>query len=176
MPLHQRRQTDRLCLRPPSEGDAAAHLALFAHPLVVRHRPDPRPLGPVASAAKLARDMAHWRAHGFGRWVVRRRLDGELIGFGGVTWPEDDHGFDRALNLSYHVYPAFWGRGYATELARTAVRFAFDGLAASHVIGLARAWNQASARVLEHTGMVFQREIELGGAPSLLYTITRPSA
>lgn len=167
------RRTERLLLQPPSiETDRAAHLALFAHPDAVRHRPDPSPLGEEASDAKLGRDLAHWRNHGFGRWTLRA-LDGRIVGFGGVTEPKACNGFADALNLSYHLHPAEWGKGFATEMARAALAFAFEELQAQHVIGLARPWNPGSVRVLEQIGMTFRREIELGGARTLLHAISR---
>ena len=123
--------------------------------------------------AKLAHDIDHWRRHGFGRWSLER-ADGVIVGFGGVTVPEADHGFPEAVNLSYHLHPAHWGTGYATELARAALQLAFDELQAEHVIGLARAWNPGSVRVLERAGMTFRREITLAGASTLLHVLERP--
>jgi RimJ/RimL family protein N-acetyltransferase len=163
-------------LRLPSlESDAAAHLALFSDPATARHRPDPAPLGPEASIAKLARDIEHWRIHGLGRWTAER-ADSVIVSFGGVTMPEHDHGFADAVNLSYHLLPSHWGQRYATELADATLRFAFEELKADHVIGLVRAWNPASVRVLERVGLTLRREIEFGGAPTLLHLVARRPA
>lgn len=169
-------RTDRLWLRKPSfSRDTAAHRAIFAHPMVVSHRPDPTPLDATASDAKLARDIAHWQMHGFGRWTIECSHSAQIVGFGGITCAEDEEAAAQALNLSYHLSPEHWGHGYATELALAAVRFAFDELGAVRVIGLARAWNRGSVRVLERVGMRFVKEIELGAKPSLLYAIAGPA-
>ena len=168
-------RTGRLWLRKPSpSSDRAAHRAIFAHPLVVSHRPDPTPLDATASDAKLARDIAHWRMHGFGRWAMECSHSAQIVGFGGVTCAEGEQAAAGVLNLSYHLNPEYWGHGYATELASAAIRFAFDELGAVRVIGLARAWNEGSVRVLGRVGMMFVEEIELGGRPSLLYAIAGP--
>lgn len=102
-----------------------------------------------------------------------RSANSELVGFGGVTRPDDDQHDHGTLNLSYHLHPAAWGHSYATELAYEAVRFAFHELAATRVIGLARPWNPASIRVLERVGMTFVRDVTLAGAPSRLHAVTR---
>jgi RimJ/RimL family protein N-acetyltransferase len=96
---------------------------------------------------------------------------GELIGFGGVT-----HAKDRdALNLSYHLHPDSWGKGLATELVGAVLDVAFSLLMSERVVGLARPANPASCRVLEKTGFIFEQEIELHGASTRLYAISRPS-
>lgn len=112
--------------------------------------------------------MAHWQSHGFGRWAVHAR--GELVGFGGVTVSEQF----GDLNISYHLHPASWGRGYASELVADQLSFAFDDLQASRVIGLARPANPASRRVLEKCGFRFERGVTLHGAPTNLYALERP--
>jgi RimJ/RimL family protein N-acetyltransferase len=156
------RRTARLLLRRPEPADLAFAVELFARAEIVAHRPDPRPDSPEASAARLERDMAHWRQHGFGRWAIEH--EDVLIGFGGLTRKD---GFE-GLNISYHLHPRAWGRGYATELAREALSLAFGPLRATRVIGLVRAANPASRRVLERIGFEPEGEALLDGAPTIL--------
>jgi len=161
-PAAMLRRTARLALRPPRPADLDFVVDLFSRPELVAHRPHPEPDTPEASATRLERDMVHWQRHCFGRWAIER--DGNLIGFGGLTRKA---GFE-GLNLSYHLHPAAWGRGYASELAAEALAVAFGPLAAWKVIGLVRPANPASRRVLERAGFVPEAEVVLEGAPSLL--------
>ncbi|WP_411196324.1 GNAT family N-acetyltransferase [Rhizobium sp.] len=163
------RRTARLRLRPPAEGDIDFLTRLFSRPELVAHRPVPRPDTPEESAARLARDIAHWKDHGFGRWAVES--DDALIGFGGVTFSKEFDG----LNLSYHLQPKSWGQGYPTELVRECLTFAFDDLQADRVIGLVRTANAASRRILEKCGFVFEREVMLHGAPTNMYVLGKTS-
>ena len=64
------RRTARLRLRIPVEGDIDFLTRLFSQPELVAHRPVPRPDSREESAARLARDIGHWKDHGFGRWAV----------------------------------------------------------------------------------------------------------
>ncbi|MFL5011044.1 GNAT family N-acetyltransferase [Rhizobium sp. WSM4643] len=163
------RRTARLRLRIPMEGDIDFLTRLFSRPELVAHRPVPRPDTPAESAARLARDIGHWKDHGFGRWAVE--ANGTLIGFGGVTVSKE---FDD-LNLSYHLQPESWGQGYATELVRETLTFAFDNLHADRVIGLVRPVNAASKRILEKCGFTFDREVMLHGAPTNMYAFGKTS-
>ncbi|MBW8786301.1 MAG: GNAT family N-acetyltransferase [Rhizobium leguminosarum] len=163
------RRTARLRLRIPMEGDIDFLTRLFSRPELVAHRPVPRPDTPAESAARLARDIGHWKDHGFGRWAVE--ANGVLIGFGGVTVSKE---FDD-LNLSYHLQPESWGQGYATELVRETLTFAFDNLHADRVIGLVRPVNAASKRILEKCGFTFDREVMLHGAPTNMYAFGKTS-
>jgi RimJ/RimL family protein N-acetyltransferase len=158
-------QTPRLTLRPPQISDLPFLSDMFARPELTRHRPDPTPDDAAASAARLDRDMAHWAEHGFGRWAV---LDGEkIVGFGGVA-----HSLHYdALNLSYHMHPDCWGRGFASEIARAAVFYARHNLQAPLIIGLARAVNPASQRVLIRAGLVYQRDVLLYGEMTGLFEL-----
>ncbi|MBB3381546.1 MULTISPECIES: GNAT family N-acetyltransferase [unclassified Rhizobium] len=164
------RRTSRLSLRMPEEGDIGFLTALFLRPELVAHRPDPRPDSPEESARRLARDRTHWRLHGFGRWAIE--AEGQLIGFGGVTVSTEFEG----LNLSYHLHPDNWGKGYATELVTEALAFARGDLRAKRVIGLVRPVNIASRHVLEKCGFGFEREVMLHGAPTHLLSYRMAAA
>ncbi|MBY5441551.1 GNAT family N-acetyltransferase [Rhizobium leguminosarum] len=163
------RRAARLRLRIPVEGDIDFLTRLFSRPELVAHRPVPRPDTPAESAERLARDIGHWKDHGFGRWAVE--ANGALIGFGGVTVSKE---FDD-LNLSYHLQPESWGQEYATELVRETLTFAFDNLHADRVIGLVRPVNAASKRILEKCGFTFDREVMLHGAPTNMYAFGKTS-
>ncbi|HEY0124426.1 MAG TPA: GNAT family N-acetyltransferase [Rhizobium sp.] len=158
-------RTKRLLLRVPVETDLDFVAALFSRQELVAHRPDPTPDTREESARRLARDMDHWRSHGFGRWAVE--ADSGLIGFGGVTVSKEFEG----LNLSYHLHPDSWGKGYATELVRQVLDFAFNDLHADRVIGLVRPINVASRNVLEKCGLALEREVMLHGAPTNLFAL-----
>lgn len=168
-PLPSSQRSARLLLRRPGQADLDFLVDLFSRPELVAHRPDPTPDTEQQSAARLARDLDHWDKRGFGRWAVE--ADGRLVGFGGVTVSNDFDG----LNLSYHLHPASWGQGYASELVMEALRAAFLTLEAEHVIALARPTNPASRRVLEKCGFAFGREVMLHDAPTGLFIITAAS-
>jgi RimJ/RimL family protein N-acetyltransferase len=68
---------------------------------------------------------------------------------------------------------AFWGQGYATEGARTALRFAFAQLGQPQVISLIHPENTASIRVAKRLGERLLDSTVVMGRPALVYRITR---
>ncbi|MBZ9662093.1 GNAT family N-acetyltransferase [Mesorhizobium sp. ESP-6-4] len=167
--LPSNQNSKRLSLRRPTTADLDFLVDLFSRPELVAHRPDPTPDTPQQSSAKLARDIDHWDKYGFGRWAAEAK--GRLVGFGGVTVSNDFEG----LNLSYHLHPDSWGRGYASELVMEALCAAFLTLEAQRVIALARPANPASRRVLEKCGFTFDRDVMLHGAPTGLFVVSAAS-
>ena len=129
--------TLRLSCRPVETRDADFYRTLFGATDA---------LTPDEAEAKLAKDIAHWRRQGFGRWLLSHA--GHPIGFGALS-VED--GF-AGLKLSFHFVPEMWGQGLASEFVRGALDLARDGLGSEEVFGLVRPENIASIRVLEKAG------------------------
>ena len=163
------RQTARLTLRPITFADAEFSVALFARPELYAHRPSRRPETDDSIRLSVSADLDHWRTHGIGRWAIER--DGALIGFGGLTRRD---GFD-GLNISYHLHPTVWRRGYASEFVAEALAVAFEPLKQTRVFGLVRPSNMASVQVLNKAGFIFERELEFNGAPTCLWASHRAS-
>ncbi len=72
----------------------------------------------------------------------------------------------RSGEIAYGTSPAYWGRGFATEVARLLLGFGFDALNLHRITGTCDPRNVASARVLEKVGMRYEgrmRETRLGG-------------
>ena len=90
---------------------------------------------------------------------------GELIGVTGLH-PEPEHGRAR---LGYWIGRPFWGQGYATEAARAAVGWAFEGLDVRRLHAESFARNPASCRVLEKIGMRVLREGIVYGTQMVVY-------
>lgn len=157
----------RLTMRALCLDDLDFLAGLFALPALTAHRPDPRPDHRESVAANLARDLDHWARHGHGRWRI---ADAEgNVGVGGLTRRAGEHG----LNLSYHLHPDAWGRGYASEFGAGAVAIAFGALAAPAVIGFARPGNPASQAVLRRLGFCQLGAVEMAGAPTLRFELAR---
>ena len=68
----------------------------------------------------------------------------------------------NTCRIGFWIHPALWNQGYATEIARAALSFAFDELRAETVAVAHALWNKASARVIEKVGFSFARDIPEG--------------
>jgi RimJ/RimL family protein N-acetyltransferase len=144
--------TARLLLRAPVPADLARFHAIHSDPAANRYNP----AGPMATmdvaATAFSSWLQHWEQHGFGQWTATA-LDapGTVIGFGGLALRA--YGSRVRVNLGYRLDPAYFGQGYATELATAARDAGFGLLGLPELYGLVRPDHQASIRVLEKIGM-----------------------
>lgn len=125
--------------------------------------------GEAESRAYLEFNLAHWRQHGFGLWIVRDRSDGRVAGRA-VIRHLDVEDTDE-VEVGYGFYPDWWGRGLATEAATELVRSGLADLKLSTLVAITQPTNTASRRVLEKAGLSHEREFLHGGTPVSLYRI-----
>ena len=156
----------RLTFRPLAMEDLEDYVRLYADPEVTRWLEGERPRTPGESTARLARDVAHWSTHGFGRWAVREKLTGAFVGRAG---------FSRMVNgdveLGYVLSPKFWGTGCASEAAARVLAYGLETWGFPRVIATVRPENAASRRVLEKLGMKPVGEGDYFGARHLVYEV-----
>ena len=122
-----------------------------------------------------ARIADAWAADGVHKWMAYDRLSGALVGRGG---PSRAHvaGQDR-LEIGWALLRTCWGHGYATEIGRAGLAFAFDELAADEVVSYTETRNARSRAVMERLGFRYSQDFifEADGVPCALYILTRPS-
>lgn len=77
----------------------------------------------------------------------------QLIGTIGLREIDQEH---LQAEMGFWIGTHWWGRGYATEAAKRAIRFGFEELGLNRIYAHHMVRNPASGRVLEKSGM--QRE------------------
>jgi len=162
--------TERLVLRMFRESDLDAYARMCADPEVMRYITGV-PMTRDEAWRNMALVLGHWQLRGFGLWAVEERGSGLLAGRVGCWRPEGWPG----LEVGWSLLRAFWGLGYATEAARSALNHAFVELGEKHVISLIQPENARSIRVARRLGMRREGQADLLGHPALVYGIRRPS-
>jgi RimJ/RimL family protein N-acetyltransferase len=165
----ERVETARLLGERPTAAHEAGHAALMADPRVAAWLlpPPAAPLTPVESRRLLGRLAEDWERDGFGLWMVRERSTGEMVGRVGLRRtdvegaPEVEVGWAIAFDR--------WNRGYATELAREAIRLGEDELGLRGIVSFTMVENEASQAVMRKLGMLPEREFVRAGLPHVLY-------
>jgi ribosomal-protein-alanine N-acetyltransferase len=144
-------KTERLVLRGWRASDRSPFAAMGADPRVMRF------LGPTlsrsASDALVDRIEAHFAAYGFGLWAVEAPGIAELIGFVGLSTARFASPFTPCVEIAWRLAGEHWGRGYATEAARAALRFGFEQLALAEILAFTTRENRASRGVMQRLGM-----------------------
>lgn len=125
-----------------------------------------QPHSEAECAARARAGAAHWRAHGFGPWIVGER--GRTVACGGLSMRLLDG--RPELELAWAVLPEVWGRGIATAIGREALALAATR-GAREAVALTRAENLASRRVMDKLGMAPERELQHAGFAHVLYRV-----
>jgi RimJ/RimL family protein N-acetyltransferase len=162
-------KTERLILRTLREEDFEQYAAMLADPEVSRHLGDGRPPSRADAWRQMAMILGHWQLKGYGMWAVEEAATGRLAGRIGFFNPEGWPGFELGWTLARE----FWGRGYATEGARRALRYGFTELGREHVISLIRPDNLPSIKVAERLGERLEGSTDLFGSEAHVYGISR---
>ena len=140
-------ETPRLSLRPFSAGDAEAAFQWLGDPEVMRFIPTGPDPSVEGTRRRVARYRDHQARHGFSRWIVRERGSGEAVGDSGLVFLESG-----SIDLGFRFARAWWGQGFATEVATAWIRVAFVDLRLDRLTAFAHPQNLASLHVLEKVG------------------------
>jgi RimJ/RimL family protein N-acetyltransferase len=146
-----RLKTARLLLRRWRAEDLAPLAALNADPVVMEHMP--ATLTEEQSTALIERIERSFEADGYGLWAVEVPGEAACIGFVGLAPVEIDVPFAPAVEVGWRLARAHWGKGYATEGARAALRFGFERRGLTEIVSFTAEVNRRSRAVMERLGM-----------------------
>jgi [ribosomal protein S5]-alanine N-acetyltransferase len=154
---------------------SAERLRLEHFPELCRMHQDARvmaTLGGVRSDAAtrdyLETNLIHWDRWGYGLWIVRAG-GGAFVGRGALRHVEID-GVDE-VEITYSLLPEFWGQGLATEMARALLDIGRARLCLKGLIALTLSSNRASQRVMVKLGLTYERTLDYGGQPHVLFRV-----
>ena len=151
--------TPRLGLRPVAEPDRVRLFEIWSEPEVSRH------LLTQPGDADHFRDMFDimlQMSRELAMWSVIERSSRVLIGRCGFY----AFGQARLPELAYLLSRSYWGRGLASEMARAAIRYAFETRRWERVVALVPLGNLRSRRVAEKIGMSALAHDALAEVPS----------
>jgi RimJ/RimL family protein N-acetyltransferase len=137
--------SDRLVLRGWRDADRRAWADMNADPEVREFLGGP--LTPAESAAWMLNYQDDLDRYGYGFWALERRDSGEFIGFTGLGRLDD------GIEIAWRLARSAWGRGYATEAARTAIGYGFDELDLPEILAVTMTRNLRSQAVMRRIGM-----------------------
>jgi RimJ/RimL family protein N-acetyltransferase len=148
-------RTDRLLLRGWEASDADALYAVLSHDDVWPWLgAEPRPCPDIDAARRTALRWAELADGPLGVWAIEVEAT-EPTPCGSallLPLPRSDGRPTDAVEIGWHLHPAAWGRGIATEAARALVeRARAHGLGVLHAV--VRSGNTRSLAVCDRLGM-----------------------
>jgi len=161
------RDTERLRLRSLTADDVPPLFDAMNNVEVMRYFPSSHPPTFEQVSKMVERQTKHWEHFGYGWWAVEEINEKLVIGWCGMQYLPDT----GEIEVAYLIGMDYWGRGYATEAASEALRFAFDDLDLPAVVGIVHRGNKASQRVLEKLGGTNRSEAVYFGMESYRYLI-----
>ena len=155
--------TERLQLTPVTVADVELAVEMFTNPAVTEF------VGGVMTEDDIRREMPIWTKRGgdgcIGIWCVSDAASGEKYGSGfllPMPVEEDDTNWDHVVpgvmpegdvEIGYVLKESAWGKGFATEVCRRLLRFAFEDTPLDEVVATFDDDNRASRRILEKSGL-----------------------
>ena len=156
-------ETDRLRLRHWDERDFEAYAALRTDAELQRY------VGGPVSREKAWEDFCaapgQWALRGFGVFLVAEKESDAAAGFAGLWYPPDI----AEPELCWSLFPGHTGKGYATEAAAEAKRWANETLGLPALMSFVHPENLASQKVAQRLGAKLVEKTMLRGSPRLFY-------
>jgi RimJ/RimL family protein N-acetyltransferase len=152
-------ETERLWLQRWGRQHAPGLAAVNAEPEVMRFLNDSMPLTRIESDLVSARVADHWKTYGFGLWAAVEKPAGRTVGFVGICHPLWFPAWAHGVEVGWRLHPDVWGRGYATEAGREALRAGFEELGLKEIVAFVHPDNDRSAAVTRRLGMTLQQRL-----------------
>lgn len=162
-------ETERLVLDTWQSSDWTALRPIATDVEVMRYITGGVPWTDEQIQSFVDRQVKLYSERNFCRWKLLAKPAGEMIGFCGVGFWRDA----KDPEIGWWLARWCWGRGLATEAARTALRDAFERAGLDRIISITRPANTASTRIMEKLGLTLECEFESDGVRLLQYVIDR---
>jgi RimJ/RimL family protein N-acetyltransferase len=146
----------------PRLEDFEDYASMWADPEVTQFvSVDGKPMSRFAAWQSVTAQVGHWHLRGFGMFTMVERGTGAFVGRVGPWHPEGWPG----LEIGWTLQRRHWGRGYATEGARSCISYAFNELNQDRIISFILPENVRSIRVAERLGERLECEATLPHLP-----------
>jgi len=160
-------ETERLKLREFVLKDAKDLLEIFADG-GMPHLAQFGPLNIEYAKEFIKRMLTSYKENGFGLWAVLDKTNDKLIGYCGIHKIKIND--SEIINeLAYRIYKKLWGKGLATEAAKSVKNYAFKILKLPEIVSCIVPENFRSIRVAEKTGLVYWKNGKFRGQDCQIY-------
>lgn len=151
-------ETERLLLREWRPEDWLAFRPIATDPDVMRYITDGVAWTDGQIQRFVTRQINNAERDDFCLWKLVDKANARLVGFCGLQ----PLGTTDEIEIGWWLARDCWGRGLATEAARSVVDFGFGTAKLARIVAIARPENNASRNIMHKLGMTFVRETDTG--------------
>jgi len=146
-------RTKRLILRPWQESDLPLFAIMNSDPKIMEYIPSG--LQSAEESNQYAQSIIeHFKKRGWGKWAVSEINGADFIGYIGLCYVDYEAPFTPAVEIGWRLAFDFWNKGYATEGALAALKYAFETINLQEVVAVTPQQNFRSIAVMKKIGMV----------------------
>jgi ribosomal-protein-alanine N-acetyltransferase len=150
-------ETNRLYLKNISPDDRDFIYRQFSDDAVTRFLFDAEPLVDLKGADEIIAFYTQPEPRLQHRWVLVRKSDDAQLGTCGFhCWDKTD----SCCDIGYDLFPDYWGNGYMSEALKEILKFAQTDMGIKYIHACIYPDNQASVRLAERNGFIFQGQIK----------------
>ena len=168
-------RTERLVMREWHESDIEPFAQMCGDEQVMRYFPSV--MTPAECEAFVTRADAAITERGFGLWAIE--VDDTFAGFTGLAIASFDVSFTPCIEVGWRLASWAWGKGYATEAGREALRIGFEEHDIPEIFSFTTETNLPSESVMKRIGMNRREDLDFDhpntpgwwGQPHVVYSI-----
>jgi len=124
-----------------------------------------RPLSEGESWRTMASMVGHWQLRGYGPYAIEDKTSHKVIGIAGFWYPNDW----PELEIKWALSRQYWGKGYASEAARSIQKAALKYFPEKPLISFIHSENTASIKLALTINAVFEKQVAFRGGQWHIY-------
>jgi len=163
-------RTECMIMRPLTVKHIAPWIGFLRDKTAIRYFPE-RGLNPDESAKHWIESQLLRYADGRFGLMSLHLGDGTFIGQCGLITQEIDG--EKVLEIGYHLFPDYWGKGYASEAAIYFRKFAFENGITDQVVSIIHTENELSQAVAGRNGMKLWKHSSWNGKDVVVFAVSK---
>ena len=123
---------------------------------------------------RLSSDMDYWNQYAFAPLMWYEKKTHNYVGRGGLKLFRRNPNDNFEVELTYQIKREHWNQGFAQEIGRSSISYAFDVLNLDNIICFTAHNNYSSLRVMQKLGFVFEEDFVHAEVTHKLHRLLKP--
>ncbi len=164
-------ESERLTTRFLTNDDIEIWTNFFEDKEAIQHFPNFEGNNSLRSKLWIERQLNRYNENKYGLQVLIEKGTSNFIGQCGLLSQEVD-GIEE-LEVGYHIFQKYWGKGFAPEAAKLFIDYAFKNKLSDSIISIINTKNIKSQRVAEKNGLIRDKQTKWLEMDVYIYRINK---